>query len=88
MSAILNFEKAPLPLERMKALLPKAKIKYKEASPFPHIVFDDFFDLEVAEKVLSEFPSRKDIKWISSHPIAGSEVSGPLNGKENLFVNK
>ena len=31
---------------------------------------------------------RKDIKWIPSHPIAGSEVSGPLNGNENLFVNK
>ena len=31
---------------------------------------------------------RKDIDWISSHPIAGSEVSGPLNGNENLFVNK
>ena len=31
---------------------------------------------------------RKDISWISSHPIAGSEVSGPLNGRENLFVNK
>tara|TARA_B100000886_G_scaffold16094_1_gene10292 strand:- start:99 stop:998 length:900 start_codon:yes stop_codon:yes gene_type:complete len=31
---------------------------------------------------------RKDIKWISSHPIAGSEVSGPLNGYENLFLNK
>ncbi len=31
---------------------------------------------------------RKDIRWISSHPIAGSEVSGPLNGNENLFVNK
>ncbi len=31
---------------------------------------------------------RKDISWISSHPIAGSEVSGPLNGNENLFANK
>ena len=31
---------------------------------------------------------RKDINWISSHPIAGSEVSGPLNSNENLFVNK
>ena len=28
---------------------------------------------------------RKDINWISSHPIAGSEVSGPLNGNENLL---
>jgi len=31
---------------------------------------------------------RKDINWISTHPVAGSEVSGPLNGNENLFVNK
>tara|TARA_B100001057_G_scaffold497456_1_gene601607 strand:- start:3516 stop:4412 length:897 start_codon:yes stop_codon:yes gene_type:complete len=31
---------------------------------------------------------RKDINWIPSHPIAGSEVSGPLHGNENLFVNK
>ena len=31
---------------------------------------------------------RKDINWISSHPIAGSEVSGPSYGDENLFVNK
>mgnify|MGYP001332976836 CR=1 FL=1 len=31
---------------------------------------------------------RGDINWISSHPIAGSEVSGPSNGNENLFVNK
>jgi len=31
---------------------------------------------------------RKDINWISSHPIAGSEVSGPLNGDEDLFKNK
>ena len=31
---------------------------------------------------------RKDINWISSHPIAGSEVSGPSNGDESLFTNK
>ncbi len=31
---------------------------------------------------------RKDINWISSHPIAGSEVSGPSNGDEDLFINK
>ena len=31
---------------------------------------------------------RKDINWISSHPIAASEEAGPLNGNENLFVNK
>ena len=31
---------------------------------------------------------KKDIFWTSSHPIAGSEVSGPENGKQNLFENK
>jgi prephenate dehydrogenase/cyclohexadieny/prephenate dehydrogenase len=31
---------------------------------------------------------KKNIFWTSSHPIAGSEVSGPKHGKENLFENK
>jgi len=31
---------------------------------------------------------QKNIFWISSHPIAGSEVSGPEYGSSNLFKNK
>ena len=31
---------------------------------------------------------KKNISWISSHPIAGSEVSGPEHGRENMFVDK
>jgi len=31
---------------------------------------------------------KKGISWTSSHPIAGSEVSGPENGAKNLFLNK
>ena len=31
---------------------------------------------------------RKDIVWIQSHPIAGSEVSGPQHGKQDIFENK
>jgi len=30
----------------------------------------------------------KKLNWISSHPIAGSEVSGPEYGSKNLFLNK
>ena len=30
----------------------------------------------------------KKLKWIPSHPIAGSEVSGPEYGNKNLFLNK
>lgn len=31
---------------------------------------------------------KKSLKWIMSHPIAGSEVSGPQYGSKNLFLNK
>ncbi len=30
----------------------------------------------------------KSLVWISSHPISGSEVSGPEYGTKNLFLNK
>ena len=30
----------------------------------------------------------KSLDWITSHPISGSEVSGPEFGTKNLFVNK
>ena len=30
----------------------------------------------------------KSLNWITSHPISGSEVSGPDYGTKNLFVNK
>ena len=39
--------------------------------------------LEIIKKNL-----KKDIFWTSSHPIAGSEVSGPEYGKDDLFENK
>ncbi len=33
------------------------KDKYKNANPFPHIVIDDFFDEEVLNKILEDFPT-------------------------------
>ena len=38
-------------------------------------------------KIIKKF-LKKDIHWIQSHPIAGSEVSGPEYGKENMFTDK
>ena len=32
--------------------------------------------------------NKKKLNWISSHPIAGSEVSGREHGNKNLFLNK
>ena len=31
---------------------------------------------------------KKNISWTPSHPVAGSEVSGPENGKQSLFENR
>ena len=30
----------------------------------------------------------KSLDWIMSHPISGSEVSGPKYGSKSLFINK
>ena len=38
-------------------------------------------------KIIKKF-LKKNLNWIQSHPIAGSEVSGPEHGKENIFVDK
>ncbi|MDA9710250.1 prephenate dehydrogenase/arogenate dehydrogenase family protein [Candidatus Pelagibacter sp.] len=38
-------------------------------------------------KIITKF-LKKGIHWIQSHPIAGSEVSGPEHGKENMFADR
>jgi len=38
-------------------------------------------------KIIKKF-LKKGLYWIQSHPITGSEVSGPEHGKENIFVDK
>jgi len=40
-----------------------------------------------SSKIIKKY-LRKDIKWTQSHPIAGSEVSGPQHGKQDIFENK
>ena len=40
-----------------------------------------------SSKIIKKFLKR-GIHWIQSHPITGSEVSGPEHGKENMFKNK
>jgi len=64
MPATDNFKESLLPLEKMRLLLPEAKKNYVQAEPFPHIYFDDFFDNNVVERVLEEFPGENDIDWI------------------------
>ena len=38
-------------------------------------------------KLIKKF-LKKNISWTQSHPIAGSEVSGPEHGKQNMFQDR
>ena len=40
-----------------------------------------------SSKIIKKF-LKKGIHWTRSHPIAGSEVSGPEHGKDNMFESK
>jgi cyclohexadieny/prephenate dehydrogenase len=40
-----------------------------------------------SSKIIKKF-LKKGIHWTRSHPITGSEVSGPEHGKDNMFENK
>ena len=40
-----------------------------------------------SNKIIKKF-LKKGIHWTGSHPITGSEVSGPEHGKDNMFENK
>ncbi len=52
-----------LPLSRMGQLRVPARQRYLEAKPFPHIVFDNFFEPEILDRVLEEFPKPGAIRW-------------------------
>ena len=52
-----------------------------------HII-TDIGSSKLESKLVIRNNLKKNISWTSSHPIAGSEVSGPENGKYNLFENK
>ena len=40
-----------------------------------------------SSKIIKKF-LRNDIFWTQSHPIAGSEVSGPEHGRQDIFEDK
>jgi len=52
-----------LPLRRMKELSGSAHASYSSARPFPHVVFDDFFDSALLDLVLEEFPKPGQVAW-------------------------
>jgi Rps23 Pro-64 3,4-dihydroxylase Tpa1-like proline 4-hydroxylase len=64
--------------------------RYRSASPFPHIIIDDFIDGEVLREVIAEFPSNKDKSYFNrdqerlKFQYSPQEVSSGL--VRNLFA--
>ena len=54
----------------------------------PNTIVTDIGSSKIeSSKIIKKF-LRKDIFWTQSHPISGSEVSGPEHGKQDIFENK
>ena len=54
----------------------------------PKHIITDIGSSKLESKKVIKKNLKRNISWTSSHPIAGSEVSGPEHGKHNLFENK
>ena len=54
----------------------------------PKTLITDVGSSKTRSSIVIKKTLKKGINWIQSHPIAGSEVSGPEHGKDNIFVNK
>jgi hypothetical protein len=52
-----------LPLSRMDEVATSAHSSYLAAKPFPHVVFDNFFDPRIVDLILEEFPKPDAIRW-------------------------
>jgi len=54
----------------------------------PKTIITDVGSSKEVSLALVKKKLKKGMSWTSSHPIAGSEVSGPEFGDKNLFLNK
>ena len=79
----MNFVIIATPMSEYKKIIPKLNIYLKNNA----LITDIGSTRTNVQKLIKEKLSKK-LSWIMSHPIAGSEVSGPEHGNKNLFVNK
>ena len=71
------------PMSEYKKIILRMNKSFQSKNIITDVGSSKLKSLEIVNKNL-----KKGIFWNSSHPIAGSEVSGPENGKQNLFENK
>ncbi len=71
------------PMNQYKKIIEKLNKRLKIGSLITDVGSTKQNVIKLKNKILN-----KKLIWISSHPIAGSEVSGPEYGSKNLFLNK
>jgi prephenate dehydrogenase/cyclohexadieny/prephenate dehydrogenase len=54
----------------------------------PNTIITDVGSSKIESSKIIKKYMKKGIAWTSSHPIAGSEVSGPQHGKSNMFEGR
>ena len=79
----MNFVIIATPMSEYKKIISKLNIFLKNNT----LITDVGSTRSNIAKLIKERLSKK-LNWIMSHPITGSEVSGPQHGKKNLFENK
>jgi len=58
------------------------------SSILPNTLITDIGSSKIESSKIIKKTLKKGIHWTRSHPITGSEVSGPEHGKDNMFQNK
>ena len=76
----MNFVVIATPMSEYKKIISKLNIFLKNNT----LITDVGSTRSNIAKLIKERLSKK-LNWIMSHPITGSEVSGPQHGKKNLF---
>ena len=71
------------PMSQYEKIIPKLNMHLQKES-----VITDVGSTKSNVDLLIKKKLNKTLDWIMSHPIAGSEVSGPEFGNKNLFKNK
>ena len=72
-----------VPLSAYKEVLLSAKDSFKK-----HAIVTDTGSVKKEVNKIFKNLNLKDVYWLASHPIAGTEESGPNAGLKNLFQNR
>lgn len=68
--------------DRLEALAPRLSATYRSAQPFPHVVFDEFFDADVIDRIIDEFPGKEKQGWVEYD--TGTEYKATSRGAQGL----